>query len=153
MTAEVYKEALTAFKTALNYISNDVNNKRTFRSVCRETPQDIEVFGLVPTLAFILSKAELNEEKVEDIIEMIGGGMKTEGGDGYVAYLYILLYFLQKYGLIDDKSINVLRCISKDSDKFLEFVDEIFSKSDVIEVAMREYLILIKRLAEAMVHE
>ncbi|QXJ31856.1 type III-B CRISPR module-associated protein Cmr5 [Saccharolobus shibatae] len=150
MSHEDYKLALEAFNKVLNSL-NDYDAKSKFRSRARDMVEEIYTSGFIPTFFYIVSKAGLEDnDKMDKLITLLSSPTSVDLGRGdeasYMAYLFIILYYLSERGIVDTKVlIDKLRC------NRLEVINMLYELSPIISAIIKRYLLAVKRLAEAMI--
>ncbi|ADX84684.1 type III-B CRISPR module-associated protein Cmr5 [Saccharolobus islandicus] len=148
---EDYKLALEAFKKVFNALTH-YGAKQAFRSRARDLVEEIYNSGFIPTFFYIISKAELNSDSLDSLISLFSSDNAIlRGSDenvSYSAYLFIILYYLIKRGIIEQKFlIQALRC----EKTRLDLIDKLYNLAPIISAKIRTYLLAIKRLSEALI--
>ncbi|MCH4816208.1 MAG: type III-B CRISPR module-associated protein Cmr5 [Saccharolobus sp.] len=150
MSHEDYKLALEAFNKVLNSLK-DYDAKSKFRSRARDMVEEIYTSGFIPTFFYIASKAGLEDnDKMDKLITLLSSPTSVDLGRGdeasYMAYLFIILYYLSERGIVDTKVlIDKLRC------NRLEVINMLYELSPIISAIIKRYLLAVKRLSEAMI--
>ncbi|BFI76512.1 type III-B CRISPR module-associated protein Cmr5 [Sulfurisphaera ohwakuensis] len=150
MSYDDYELALKAFEKVINSLPNE-ETKKKFRSRARDMVEEIYTSGFIPTFFYIVSKAGLEDNnKMDKLIMLLSSPTSVDLGRGdeasYMAYLFIILYYLSERGIVDTKVlIDKLRC------NRLEVINMLYELSPIISARIKRYLLAVKRLAEAMI--
>lgn len=134
----------------LNEILTKMSNSKalkSFRARARNIPSMMMTTGLPQTLAFLASKADSN------YYEYLATGTEkpNKGGEeaGYAAYLYAVMKFLNEV-------VGAVSSMPKSIREVMEIIRKIDEEPDLsltIHSLLMEYLLELKKVAEALIEE
>jgi len=116
----------------------------SFRARCRELVPMIEEIGLVPSLSYCYAKAKQNifQEVTKSFESNQQIDEKEDTEKGYAIFLYLVFRRLAELGIIEGVDAKIIENLGK-----LEKKEQLASK------LIKEYLIQLKRLSEAIFEE
>ncbi|ACP34725.1 CRISPR-associated protein, Cmr5 family [Sulfolobus islandicus L.S.2.15] len=159
------KLAIDVFpKTISNIEDKDV--LKYLKSRCRDFPEEALNSGFLPAFLFYLSKSNICV--MIDFLDYLNSNSESKFNKfdkneskqtiAYTIYTALVIYFLEKTELKDKLGLNDLSklCpnnnISESAKKLGEILNGLYFNSSVVTILSKNYLLTLKRLAEAIIN-
>ncbi|BAB67071.1 type III-B CRISPR module-associated protein Cmr5 [Sulfurisphaera tokodaii] len=160
---EGVKLAISIFPKVILQLK-DNETLKLFRSRCRDFPEETLNSGFVPTFLFYLSKSDLCT-LVKFVNYLNNGGSDIKIGNlrstetSYTVYSALILYFLTNEELKEKflKEINLDELcpknnVTQSANALMHLLNNLYSNSSIVTLLMKDYLLTLKRLAEALIN-
>jgi CRISPR type III-B/RAMP module-associated protein Cmr5 len=158
------KLAIDVFpKTISNIEDKDV--LKYLKSRCRDFPEEVSNSGFLPAFLFYLSKSNICV--MIDFLNYLNSNSKSKFDKfdkneskqtiAYTIFTALVIYFLEKTELKDRLGFNDLSklCSNNNSEsakKLEEILNGLYFNSSIVTILSKNYLLTLKRLAEAIIN-
>ncbi|BDB99875.1 type III-B CRISPR module-associated protein Cmr5 [Saccharolobus caldissimus] len=160
------KLAVDVFPKAISNIE-DKDVLKYLKSRCRDFPEEALNSGFLPAFLFYLSKSDvcvlidfLNYLNSNSEIKFDKFSKENESKQtiAYTIYTALVIYFLEKTELKDKIGLNDLdklcpkNDINESAKKLEEILNGLYFNSSIVSILSKNYLLTLKRLAEAIIN-